>query len=182
MQEVRVNIKGIVNLPIAELNAFQEDIKTLPEENYQRLKTGILEDGFSFSPHVFMDGNGKAWLLDGHQRFTCLTKMEGEGFRIPTIPCMEVEAEDLEHARRLVLAAASQFGVFKVNKLMDFVKKTSLEPTKLVDRFVLPAVRLDRITGVSAHTRKVSEGAQEISSDKFDFDHECPKCKHKWND
>lgn len=183
MKNVRVNIRGVVNLRLSDLNAFQEDIKVLTDENYVRMKEEILQDGFSFSPHVFLDSEGKAWLLDGHQRRTCLERMEKEGFQIPIIPCMEVEAESLEHARRLVLAAASQFGTFRVNKLAEFAKKTGLEPIKLTQRFALPSVKLERFTGVNAHNRKVPEGAKEYTEGEFSsFDHKCPKCGFEFDD
>ena len=48
MEEIKVKIKSLVNLPLAELNPFQDEIKVLEEPDYQRLKTEILKDGFSF--------------------------------------------------------------------------------------------------------------------------------------
>lgn len=177
MEQVRVNLRGVINARLEELNAFQEDIKVLTEDNYIRMKEEILADGFSFSPHVFVDGDGKLWILDGHQRRSCLSRMQDEGFQIPTIPCMEVEAESLEHARRLVLAAASQYGTFRVNKVMDFVKKSGLEAPKLVERFVLPTVKMDKLTGVSGYVRKAPDGAKEMDPEAFKkFTHHCPKC------
>lgn len=157
MQKIRVNIRGVVNLRLEDLNAFQEDIKILTDERYASLKEEILEDGFSFSPHVFLDSDGKAWILDGHQRRTCLERMKGEGFEVPIIPCMEVEAESLEHARRLVLAGTSQYGTFQPKKIVDFVKKTGLEGDGLVRRFVLPTVNFPRLIKVSGYIRGEGE-------------------------
>ena len=177
METVRVNLRGVINARVSDLNPFQEDMKTLDEANYQRMKLEILEDGFSFSPHVFSDSDGKLWILDGHQRYTCLNRMITEGYEVPTIPCMEVEADDLEHARRLVLAAASQYGTFKASKVMDFMKKSGLEPAQAVTRFMLPTVKLERFTGVNAHNRKIPTGSKELGSEEFSsFDHKCPKC------
>lgn len=171
MQEeksIRINVRGVVNLRLAELNAFQEDIKVLTDENYARMKEEILADGFSFSPHVFLDGEGRAWLLDGHQRRTCLLRMEGEGYAVPSIPCMEVEAESLEHARRLVLAAASQYGTFKIKKLVDFTKRLGLEPAKTIDRFVLPVIGFEKIITVNAHARQLgAPGESETYTKKI---------------
>lgn len=173
MKNVRVNIRGVVNLRLSDLNAFQEDIKVLTDENYLRLKEEILQDGFSFSPHVFLDSEGKAWLLDGHQRRTCLERMEKEGFQIPIIPCMEVEAEDLEHARRLVVAAASQYGTFQVRAVKEFVKKTGLLPSQAVQRFVLPAIKFEKVIGHerltgkdNAYTKKIQAPIYEPKGEK----------------
>lgn len=153
MQEIVVNIKGIANLQLEQLNEFQEEIKILTEEKYASLKEEILADGFDFAPHVWMDSEGAFWLLDGHQRRTCLTRMKGEGFRIPTIPCVEVQAESLEHARRMVLAGTSQYGTFQPKKITDFIKKTGLSNEQLLMRFHLPEVKLKPLISVNQHFR-----------------------------
>lgn len=153
MQEVRVNIQGTINLRLADLNSFQEDIKILTNENYEKLKEEILQEGFSFSPHVFLDGEGKAWLLDGHQRRTCLERMENEGYSIPTIPCTEVSADSLEHARRLVLGGTSQYGTFQVKKLVEFTARTGIGGEDLLKRFVLPTVKFEKLVNVSGYLR-----------------------------
>ena len=157
VETIRVNIKGVVNLRLEDLNEFQEDIKDLPEENYQKLKAGILADGFNFSPHVFFDADQRAWILDGHQRKTALARMREEGFEIPIIPCLEVEADSLEHARRMVLAGTSQFGVFHPKKLMAFAVKTGLQGDGLLNRFVLPTVNFQRLVKVSGYIRGEGE-------------------------
>lgn len=180
METVRVNLVGIVNLSHAQLHAFQDDIKVLTDENYKRMKEEILADGFSFSPHVFQTSDDKWWLLDGHQRKNCLERMEKEGYSIPTIPCMEVEADDLEHARRLVLAAASQYGTFKVAKLVDFSKRLGIQPSELMGRYVLPTVKIEKFIEVSPHLRKITEGSTEVQP-AGEFKHTCPKCSYGWN-
>ena len=177
---VRVNLVGVVNLELDQLHEFQEDIKVLTDENYERMKAEILADGFSFSPHVFLDTEGKAWLLDGHQRKKTLTRMrDEEGYHVPTIPCMEVEAESPEHARALVLAAASVYGEFQLKNMAGFLKKASLEPGAAVKRFNLPRVNLEKLTAVSSHLRKMPVGAEEKG---VEADHRCPKCGHEWDD
>jgi len=176
MQKIRVNIRGVVNLRLEDLNAFQEDIKILTDERYASLKEEILEDGFSFSPHVFLDSDGKAWILDGHQRRTCLERMKGEGFEAPIIPCMEVEAENLEHARRLVLAGAAQYGVFQVKQVRAFFPKAGLTQELFVKRFPMPE-------SVSSHLRTVTFTAGK-KEEQGQLDEkkmlECPSCGHKF--
>lgn len=182
-QTIRINLRGVINARLTDLHPFQEDMKVLEEENYQKLKNNILEDGFSFAPHVFTAEDGSLWILDGHQRYACLKRMEEEGYPVPTIPCMEVDAENLEHARRLVLEAASQFGTFKVTKVVDFVKKAGLEINAAVSRFALPAVKLEKFTDVAAHNRKLPDGATEVDPEKFSaFAHTCPKCGFGFDD
>lgn len=161
MKTVRVNLAGVANLPLEALHAFQEDIKILTDERYESLKEEILQDGFSFSPHVFFDSEGKAWILDGHQRRTCLERMKEEGYDIPLIPCMEVQAESLEHARRLVMAGTSQYGTFQPKKVVDFVKKTGLAGDQILKRFHLPELQLKKLVAVGGHLRGGSENEDD---------------------
>lgn len=152
MQQVRVGIVGIVNLRLSDLNAFQEDIKVLRDEDYKKLRTSILADSFAFSPHVFQDAEGAYWLLDGHQRFTALTRMAQEpGIELPsTIPCVEVTAESLEHARRLVLSGTSQYGSFNPKAVVSFAGKIGITPLQAVERLALPGVDLTKLFKLNA--------------------------------
>lgn len=166
MEQVRVNLRGIINAKFSELNPFQNDIKELSEPSYQAMKQAIVEDGFSFSPHVFSDAQGKLWLLDGHQRRTCLERMAKEGYEIPSIPCMEVEAENLEHARRLVLEAASQYGTFKVAKLVEFSKQIGITPAAALDRLVLPSVNFGEVLA-AGRVKNEEKDLDPIAGDGF---------------
>lgn len=164
-QEIVVNIKGIVNLKLEDLNAFQEEIKILTDQKYLGLKEEILADGFDFAPHVWMDAEGSFWLLDGHQRKTCLERMQKEGFRIPIVPCVEVQAESLEHARRMVLAGTSQYGTFQPKKITDFIKKTGLTNEQMLMRFHLPEVKLKPLISVNSHYRAQRDNVGEVPAE-----------------
>lgn len=154
-QQIVVNIKGMVNLRLEQLNEFQDDIKVLTDERYASFKEEVLADGFDFSPHVWQDSNERFWLLDGHQRKTLLTRMKKEGFHIPTIPCVEVQAESLEHARRMVLAGTSQYGTFQPKKLTAFMKLTGLNGEQMLKRFHIPEVQLKKLVPVAGHLRTI---------------------------
>lgn len=169
MDEIKIKIKAIVNLPLEELNEFQDDIKVLEEEDYQAFKASILAEGFSFSPAVFQDSDDKWWLLDGHQRKATLTRMKGEGYYIPTIPCVDTEADSLEHARRMVLMAASQYGTLKEERLREFLKKAEVTDEHFKARFRIRTAKLTRVTNVKAHLR--AEKKPEVVPT-----HTCPNC------
>lgn len=169
MEEIRVKIKGLVNLKLEQLNEFQEDLKELLPEDYQAFKAAILAEGFDFSPAVFQDGDEQWWLLDGHQRKRTLQLMEAEGYRIPLIPCVETEADDLEHARRMVLLAASRWGTFKKDHLNKFLEKAKLTKEDAMQRFRLRLDKPGKLTQVRSHVR---EEKAPISVPT----HTCPAC------
>jgi ParB-like chromosome segregation protein Spo0J len=169
MEEIRVKIKGLVNLKLEQLNEFQEDIKELLEPDYQAFKAAILAEGFDFSPAVFQDGDDQWWLLDGHQRKRTLQLMEAEGYRIPLIPCVETEADDLDHARRMVLLAASRWGTFKQDRLKEFLKKASLSSEEAMQKFRLHSGKIGKLTQVRSHLREEKAPVSVPT-------HKCPAC------
>ena len=121
--DIKVSVRNKDVLAISLLENLQGTLKTLSDENYLKLKNEILEDGFSFAVHVFEDlESGKIYIIDGHQRITALKRMKDEGFNIPQIPVVFVEADNLDHAKRKVLAAASQYGNFNQSGAEQFIK------------------------------------------------------------
>lgn len=129
-------------LSIELLKPLQGELKILTDENYKKLKAEIIEDGFSFAIHVWEDEKAnKIYILDGHQRHETLKRMKAEGYKIPEVPVVFVEADDLEHAKRKLAAAASQYGTFNQDGAEQFFgsfKKFS--PSEFTKRFNMPEI------------------------------------------
>lgn len=167
-QVVRINIKNLINLKLEEINPFQEEIKILLPEDYEAFKKEMLADGFNFAPHVWQDVEHNYWLLDGHQRTECLNRMVAEGFEVSTVPCVEVVAETLEEARRMVLAAASTYGTMQEDALSRFKSKTGLNADQLAERFRLRIGGLEKLTCVKQHLRHQNKDANDIPEVKIE--------------
>lgn len=128
---------------VASLDEFVElqgDLKSLSKENYEALKTEIIEQGFSFPPNVWFH-DGKKYLLDGHQRVRVLRRMREEGFTIPPIPFSVVEANSMDQAKIKLLGAASQYGKTEEKGLAAFISDLQIAPLKL-KAFPLPQINM----------------------------------------
>lgn len=68
-KEIRITCESNGLMPIAELNNFQGDLKTLDDDSFKKLKISIVKYGFSF-PIFVWNGN----ILDGHQRLKAVKK------------------------------------------------------------------------------------------------------------
>lgn len=135
---VEVKCQGASSVPLNQLEPFQGELKTLSDENYQRLKKDILELGFS-EPISIWAGQEKAYILNGHQRLHTLKKMREEGYEVPAdIPVNTVEADSIEQAKRKVLSLTSQFGEMSPQGLFDFVKDTDIKFDDLESNFRFP--------------------------------------------
>lgn len=125
--QITFNVRASEYVALDELRPFQGELKKLSEENHNKLRTEIIEDGFNFAPHVWLC-DGKHYILDGHQRIYTLKQLAKEGyeFRFPTgneltgVPVNIVHATDIENAKRKVLQAVSQYGKLDDQGFKDF--------------------------------------------------------------
>lgn len=142
---IKVAVKTDSTLNIDQLVPLQGDLKTLSKENYEKLKTEILEDGFSFAIHVWEDvRENKIYILDGHQRHATLTKMKKEGYSLPAVPVLFVDAENIDHAKKKLAAAASQYGQFNQAGAEAFFKSfKKFDPADFTTRFNMPEINHD---------------------------------------
>ena len=138
-KNVRVAYGKLTATNFRELQDLQGELKDLPDENYEKLKTEILETGFSFAPHAWNSPKQKKiFLIDGHQRIKALRKLSKEGYKIPPIPVVMIEAKNFEEAKRKVLQGVSQYGVISNQGLKDFWKGMKLSLGTIETNFNLP--------------------------------------------
>lgn len=209
-QSVQIKCTGADLVPIDQFTDFQGKLKKLSEESYQRLKQSILSLGFSF-PVAAWKYRNKNMVLDAHQRLATLRRMQEEGYIVPPLPVIWVEAKDQQEAARKVLAATSQFGEIQQDGLHNFMQEFKLEMPDVVSSFKFPEVDFDSFKakffdtpmsptvigeGFSADslnrsssnqnvinpTRELRNSGQELDLNSFNnFDCKCPKCGFEFN-
>lgn len=163
MEEIKLALKTKDTLAASLLEGLQGNLKTLTEENYKKLKKELLTDGFSFAVHVWEDATtGKIYIIDGHQRVAALKRASSEGIKIPQVPVIFIEADDLNHAKKKVLAAASQYGKFDQLGAQDFIQTIQgINLSDLTERFVMPDISFDTMaltsTIVESHERMINQ-------------------------
>ena len=114
-----IQVHNPTNLPLIKIGdalPVQGDLKVLSQENYDKLKKSIEDDGF-YLPIFVWQHDGDFYLLDGHSRQKV---MEKEGWDVE-VPYVAVEAEDYDEARRKILYISSQYGVITEDGFNDFV-------------------------------------------------------------
>lgn len=136
-KSVQIKCQGAGNLGINFLTPLQGGLKKISKENLEKLKTEIVTDGFSFPIAVWENpSDAQIYILDGHQRYSALLSLRDDGYKIPEIPIVFVQAESYEQAKHKLLAAASQYGKINEDGLMEFLKDVNFdidELTKTID-------------------------------------------------
>lgn len=177
-QVVAIRCKSAMSLPLESLQPFQGNLKTLTDENYQKLKKEIVNTGFSFAVHCWQNPSDQAWyIVDGHQRASTLTRMRQEGFVVPAIPIVPVEATTFAEAKRRVLQGTSQYGHMTEDGLKEFIIDSKFDIDDLAISFDFAGVDLP--TFVTDHFR-VSDFSPGKEEEQGRLDKKapvtCPKC------
>lgn len=118
--EVKNRIIKTELVDISKLTPFQGKLKTLDDKNFNKLRKSIIDEGFSFTVHVWENG-GVTYIIDGHQRVSVLTQMRKQGIEVPPISCSFVSAKTYRDAKKLVLLAVSQYGKIQKDGFLEFV-------------------------------------------------------------
>lgn len=127
---------------LEDLHDFQNEMKTLSTMNYLKLRKEIEETGFSFAVHVWPNAeDNKLYILDGHQRVSCLRRMKAEtASEEILVPIVRVEARGYIEAKRKVMAAASQYGEFNIDGLIKTLNDAEIEPAQALTMFHFPEI------------------------------------------
>ena len=121
-------------MPYQELEEFQGNLKTITQENANKLKKEILELGWT-APVFVWDKK----ILDGHGRLFVLKQLDAEGYEIPEIPVIEIYAKDEHEAGRILLGINSNFQTITNEGFLDFIETYNIDFPEL-ENIVLPNI------------------------------------------
>lgn len=171
--QTRANYKDLV--PI------QGELKSLSEEGYNKLKKSILKHGIHSPCFVWQDpGDQKLKLLDGTQRFRTFGQMEREGFVVPPVPIVKIEAPNLETAKQILLTLVSQYGKIESQGLYEFALDAGFNLEQLHD-FDFPNLDLGKFELEFFKDNDFDPGTEDLQGqldEKTPI--ECPKCGEKF--
>lgn len=157
-------LKDAKTLPLDWLIPLQEDLKTITEENKNKLKKSILKHGFSYPIFVWEDEQeNKIYILDGHQRRIVMEEFKEEGYSIPQLPVVFIPADDIQDAKQKLLSAASYFGEFNQQGVVDFTAGFDFDLDSINIPFIefAPINMESETTTVAEHERKINAVAGE---------------------
>lgn len=172
------NIKE--RLPISQLVPLQGNLKELPTDNYQKLRRSILRHGFFAPLFIWEDAkDNKIYLIDGHQRCITLGLMKKEGYSIPQLPVVFIQADNLNNAKEKLSVVTSQYGQFTERGVREFFEsfdfdknffKTIELPFQELPEFMKEEEpkKEEKKIEVSSHERKVGNENKDPKT--------CDKC------
>lgn len=134
-KEIKVyNPDNLPTVDYQKLVPFQGDLKDIDEESLNKLVGSIKENGFIVPKFVWIDNN-KYYIIDGHQTIKALKQLKVEGYKIPEIPIVQVQADNKKDAAKKLLQINSKYG--KINPDTSFFEDFDIVPTYL-DKIEIP--------------------------------------------
>lgn len=124
-----LNPNKLPTASVEDLHASQGDLKFLSDENYKKLKKNISKSGFDVPVYVWVDEDGKKWLLDGHARKTVLTQ---EGWFEP-IPYLVIKADNRKEAMQRLLEITSQYNTITQEGIDEFIQQFELPEFEIAE-------------------------------------------------
>jgi ParB-like chromosome segregation protein Spo0J len=105
-KEIKIKCKVADGMALDELYEFQGELKTISDDELDKLKKSIVKYGFSFPIFVW-----KSKVLDGHQRLKAVKQLVSDGYKIKgnTLPVVRIEAKDEKEAAEKLLLINSRY-------------------------------------------------------------------------
>lgn len=139
MKTIVIRCEGKTTVPHQKLEPFQGNLKDLSNQNYEKLKSRILELGFSEPISVWLHKEHH-YICNGHQRLRTIEKMVTEGYECPDLPINMIHADSFKQAKEKVLALASQYGEVTDQGLYEFLETNELDYNKLNEELRFPEI------------------------------------------
>lgn len=134
MKTINITCKTGDYLPLAKLTQFQGKFKFRETADIAKVKKSILRYGFSF-PFFVWKIDKTNYILDGHGREIALKELQEEGYEIPELPIVYIEAQNQQEAKEKLLRINSRFGDITNNSFVDFTKGLNFDFNSVDLRF-----------------------------------------------
>jgi len=172
-KKVIIRCAGETFVDVRTLAPFQDDIKSLSESGYQKLKASIEKKGWIAPIFVWKQGP-KINIIDGHQRVSAAMRMIEEGWEIPPVPVVSIKAKSVTDAKEILLAVTSRYGEFDFGAMANFVDE--LDIGFLSDMISIEGFDIEQVLNAPYEAKgTVTEETVDPTAK-----HHCPRCDYEW--
>jgi len=117
-------------------------MKKIKREALEKLKKAIIRYGFSM-PFLVWDKEGQYYILDGHQRQKALLELSKEGYNVPKVPVIRVEAKSEKEAVEKLAHIGIQYGTLYKAGLEQLFEKYDIKADKIIETLNLELTKID---------------------------------------
>lgn len=134
---LKVNCKTSDTIKLQMLVPFQGNLKKRKKEDIESLMQSLSDEGMMM-PFAVWKHEDKNYLLDGHGRLEALVRLSMIDMEIMSqdLPCIYIEAENEEQARKSLLQITSTYGKISKQGVLDF--------TATIPDYTAPIIKLTK--------------------------------------
>jgi DNA modification methylase len=115
-------------MKLEDMTVLQGNLKARTDDDYEKIKKSILKYGFSFPAFIWVEKKTNTnYLIDGTGRYSALKQMQEEGYIIPELPIVYIQAKDKAEAKNKLLRLNSQYGKMSKDSVLDFASDIDLD-------------------------------------------------------
>lgn len=161
-------------------------LKDNSNRDITKLKNSIIKNGF-IAPFDCWKNSKKNYVIDGTGRNLALLQLETEGYNIPELPVLFIDAKDLKEAKKFALQRSSQHGKITQTSLADFTSiDFDIEELQELQVEELNIIELDYLAN------SITNETDDIDFDNINSNEDrekqfktqlvtCPHCEGKFN-
>jgi DNA modification methylase len=136
-KEIKITCKAADGMALDELYEFQGELKTISDDELEKLKKSIVKYGFSFPIFVW-----KSKVLDGHQRLKAVKQLVFDGYKIKgnKLPVVRIEAKNEKEAAEKLLLINSRYAKIDEGGFQVFTSEFDLDLNEMTELIELPEI------------------------------------------
>ena len=180
-------INKVTNCPTVSWDIIKtwefNQLKDNSNRDVLKLKNSILKNGFIAPFDAWKQKEGKIYVIDGTGRNLALLQLQTEGYEIPELPVLFIEAKNLKEAKKFALQRSSTHGQITQQSLVDFtsvdfdieeLKELQLEELNLKEiDFMVDDIDDIDFDNINANEDRKKEFKNQLIT--------CPHCEGKFN-
>ena len=122
-KEIKITgLDGLKTMPFEKFVDFQGKLKKpIEKAQLDKLKNSIIKHGIFVPKFVWFDDSGQAMTVDGHQTLSALRGLHEDGYAIPAIPFIEIDAHGAKDAAEKLLQINSRYAEIDSEGFVDWM-------------------------------------------------------------
>ncbi len=136
--EIGVHCKTADRLLWRDIKPLQGNYKKRTTEDIQKICNLIKKRGIRFPSFVSRIGK-EIYAIDTHGRLLAYEKLESEGWIIPPVPVVFIDAKNKTEAKQLLLECDSRFGKISQEGFVEFTAGIEIN----MEELSLPDIRIE---------------------------------------
>jgi len=162
-----VDYENLTLLDVSNIHVAQGELKGLSKRAYKKLRAGLEDFGYCEPIVVWHGQDGIYWCADGTQRLTVLRAMRDDGWQIPKVPVVLLDATDKADMLKKLALLAGTYGKATQESVSDFAIDNDLD-FEFIEKY----------TALADFETPADSDESEPSGDDEKSETVCPACGH----